>query len=79
MVEGYRTAPEAATALAGKILNGGTCRCQKPVTLTGGDGCRWTFVGAKWTPGCDIEGPLVSGSKRGDYAALREALKGGQS
>lgn len=74
MVEEYRTAADAATALAAQILNGGTCRCRKPVTLTDGDGCRWTLIGAKWMPGCDVESPIVSGGKRGDYAALREAL-----
>lgn len=76
MVEDHRTPGEAATALAAKILTGGTCRCRKRVTLTGGEGCRWTLVGSKWQPGCDGEGPLISGGKRGDYAALRQAMTG---
>lgn len=77
MVEDHRTAPGAATALAAQILNGGTCRCRRPVTLSDGDGCRWRLVDARWEPGCDVEGPLISGGKRGDYAALREALMKG--
>lgn len=70
----HRTPAAAATALAGRILAGGTCRCRRPVTLADGDGCRWRLVGTRWEPGCGVEGPLISGSKRGDYAALREAL-----
>lgn len=77
MAEGQRTAAGAATALAGQILTGGTCRCRRPVTLTDGEGCRWALVGSRWEPGCDVEGPLIAGGKRGDYAALREALGGG--
>jgi hypothetical protein len=74
MTEEHPTAAEAATDLAGRILNGGTCRCRKPVTLTGGDGCRWTLVGSKWVPGCNVESILMPGGMRGDYAAMKDAM-----
>lgn len=74
VAEDHPTSKAAALGLAAKILNGGTCRCRKPVTLADGDGCRWTLVGSKWAPGCDVEPILMPGGMRGDYAAMKDAM-----
>lgn len=65
----------AATALAERILRGATCRCGETVALSGGEGCRWRLVGARWEPGCDAPPVSVDGD-RGDHAAMVAAMRG---
>lgn len=73
-VEDHRSPTGAALALAERLLSGATCRCRKPVTLSGGQpGCRWRLAGQRWEPGCDAPSLTVKGTP-GDYAAMQRAM-----
>lgn len=63
----------AALALAQRLLSGATCRCGRLVTLSDGEGCRWSLQGARWVPGCDAP-PITVPGGRGDHAAMERAL-----
>lgn len=72
-VDDRRSPTEAAMALAQRLLDGATCRCRRPVTLTDRrPGCRWQLVGQRWKPGCDVT-PLKM-TTRGDLTAIAQAL-----
>jgi hypothetical protein len=74
---GERRSPsEAAMALAERLLWKATCRCRKPVALSGEDPgrCRWRLMGPRWEPGCDDPPIPVKGAQRGDHAAITRAL-----
>lgn len=72
--ESHRSPTTAAIALAERLLAGATCRCRKPVTMSGATpGCRWHLVGPRWEPGCDMPSIRVDG-ERGDVAAMQRAL-----
>jgi hypothetical protein len=74
IAENHQSPVLACQALAERLLRGATCRCRRPVTLSGGrDGCRWRLVGARWEPGCDVP-PLRVQGQRGDHAAMERAL-----
>ncbi|WP_341719848.1 hypothetical protein QQG74_09180 [Micromonospora sp. FIMYZ51] len=71
----HRSPTAAALGLAERLLTGATCRCTSPVSLSDTRaGCRWQLVGQRWEPGCDAAPVAVSGGKRGDVAAMRQAL-----
>lgn len=75
IVEDHRSPSGAALALAERLLAGAICRCREPVTLTDGvAGCRWRLAGKRWEPGCDAPTIEVPGGKRGDYAAMQQAV-----
>lgn len=75
MVQDHRSPSGAALALAERFLNGGTCRCRRPITLSDtGEGCRWKLVGARWEPGCDVPSMEITAGGRGDYAAMAKAM-----
>lgn len=74
MTDEHRSPTGAAMALAERLFAGATCRCKQPVVLSDGrDGCRWTLVGQRWEPGCDVAPIHVQGA-RGDQAAMERAL-----
>ena len=79
MAEDHRSPGGAAMALAERLLIGATCRCRQPVALSDvAAGCRWELVGQRWEPGCDAPSVHVK-ARRGDHAAMRRALLGGES
>lgn len=74
-----RSPSEAATAMAERLLRGATCRCQRPITITGApgadpDSCRWQLLGQRWEPGCDVD-PVTVDGHRGDLDAIRQAMQ----
>lgn len=74
-VEDHQSPTAAALALAQRLLDGATCRCRRPVSLSDRrDGCRWRLMGARWEPGCDVPPLTVRGGQRGDHAAIARAL-----
>jgi hypothetical protein len=75
-----RTPPDAAVALAVRLMTGAVCRCRRKVTMnqrTSADQCQWTFQGNRWMPGCDRPPLTVPGGSPGDYEAIAAALTGG--
>jgi hypothetical protein len=65
----------AALELAHRLLNGATCRCGQPVTLTDDTpGCRWQLTGKRWESGCDAP-PIKVEGQRGDVAAMNRAAR----
>lgn len=75
VVQDHRSPSGAALALAERLLRGATCRCLKLVTLSDGhEGCRWRLVGQSWEPSCDDKPITIPGGKRGDYAAIQQAV-----
>lgn len=77
-VEDHQSPTLAALALAQRLLQGAACRCGETVSLSDDrPGCRWRLVGARWEPGCDVPPITVTGSRRGDYAALVRAMGAG--
>ena|SRR5690242_1177222 len=73
MTDEHRSPSTAAMALAERLLSGATCRCGKPVVLSGGGGCRWRLLGQRWEPSCDAA-PVRVNAARGDHAAMRRAM-----
>ena len=60
MVDQHASPSAAALALAERILEGGSCRCGRTITLVGEpDRCQWQLIGARWEPGCDA--PSITG------------------
>lgn len=73
--EDHRSPAAAALALAGRLLDGATCRCLQPIALTElGEGCRWQLIGRRWEPGCDAAPIAMGAGQRGDHAAMTLAL-----
>lgn len=54
--EDHRDPVAAAEALVRRLFEGAVCRrCGNPIVLNDhDDGCRWTRVGKRWEPGCDL-------------------------